>query len=207
MALGSHLPATDAEQAYLFAHTLLRDAAYQLHLPQRRAQLHADALEIIESRAKVAGEAALDAVARELAEHATAALMQGRQSRSRRLALQQAQYAYLGRAAKVALARYRHEEALALFSRLSELEITPPHERADALRLAGGLCVQATRFADAERLLSAAEQQWRELGDAFGLARCRLSQAKLRVELLHIEEAKAPTPRPLSSPKPPEQRH
>ncbi|MCC6151946.1 MAG: tetratricopeptide repeat protein [Planctomycetes bacterium] len=191
MALGSHLPATDAEQAYLFAHTLLRDAAYQLHLPQRRAQLHAKAFAIIESRAQLAGEAALDAAARELAEHATAALTQGRQSRSRRLALQQAQYAYLGRAAKAAMARYRHEEALTLYSRLAELQITPPHERADALRSAGGLCVQATRFSDAERLLAAAEAQWRALGDARGLARCRHSQAKLFGELLRTDDAMA----------------
>lgn len=37
-----------AEQAYAFSHTLLRDAAYQLQLPEDRAQLHALALRCFE---------------------------------------------------------------------------------------------------------------------------------------------------------------
>lgn len=38
-----------AEQAYLFRHALLREAAYQLQLPGDRARLHALAFEIIEA--------------------------------------------------------------------------------------------------------------------------------------------------------------
>jgi hypothetical protein len=40
---------TSAEDACLFRHALLRDAAYQLHLPGDRARLHALALDLIEA--------------------------------------------------------------------------------------------------------------------------------------------------------------
>lgn len=56
-----------AEQAYLFRHAVLRDAAYQLELPGARATLHALALETIEATVP---EALHDAMAAELAEHA-----------------------------------------------------------------------------------------------------------------------------------------
>jgi hypothetical protein len=38
----------DAERAYLFRHALLRDAAYELHLPGNRSRLHEIAVEAIE---------------------------------------------------------------------------------------------------------------------------------------------------------------
>ncbi|MBK9974028.1 MAG: hypothetical protein IPP14_04560 [Planctomycetes bacterium] len=37
----------DSETAYLFRHALLRDAAYQLHMPQQRADLHGEAAELL----------------------------------------------------------------------------------------------------------------------------------------------------------------
>ena len=38
-----------AEQAYLFRHAVVRDAAYDLQLPSERAQLHGLALDVLES--------------------------------------------------------------------------------------------------------------------------------------------------------------
>lgn len=60
----------DAEQAYLFRHALLRQAAYQLQTPLQRAQVHRLALEILEQLPGLN----LRAMANELAEHAEAAL-------------------------------------------------------------------------------------------------------------------------------------
>ena len=58
-----------AEDAYLFAHVALRDAAYQLWMPSDRARLHAAALAILEAMP----EPELERIAGELAEHAHAA--------------------------------------------------------------------------------------------------------------------------------------
>jgi tetratricopeptide (TPR) repeat protein len=55
-----------AEEAYLFAHATLREAAYQLWLPSDRARLHAFALEILEALPA----AELERISPELAEHA-----------------------------------------------------------------------------------------------------------------------------------------
>lgn len=55
-----------AEEAYLFAHATLREAAYQLWLPSDRARLHAFALEILEALP----ESELERMAPELAGHA-----------------------------------------------------------------------------------------------------------------------------------------
>jgi hypothetical protein len=55
-----------AEEAYLFAHATLREAAYQLWLPSDRARLHSFALEILEALP----ETTLERLAAELADHA-----------------------------------------------------------------------------------------------------------------------------------------
>lgn len=62
----------DAETAYCFRHAVLRDAAYQLQLPGDRARLHAMALEIMESAARV-DDLASGVWSGELAEHARGA--------------------------------------------------------------------------------------------------------------------------------------
>ena len=38
-----------AEDAYLFRHAIIRDAAYQLQLPSQRARLHGLAVECLEA--------------------------------------------------------------------------------------------------------------------------------------------------------------
>lgn len=55
---------TTAEQAYIFRHAVVRDAAYNLHLPSERSELHRLVIACI-------GTAVGDgAIAAELAEHA-----------------------------------------------------------------------------------------------------------------------------------------
>lgn len=65
-----------AETAYLFRHALLRDGAYQLHLPGDRARLHGLALDIIEQLFKD-NPSALDAASGDLADHALSAAQGG----------------------------------------------------------------------------------------------------------------------------------
>ena len=60
----------NAEEAYLFRHALVRQAAYQLQTPLQRAQVHRLALEILEQMPGLNRRA----MANELAEHAEAAL-------------------------------------------------------------------------------------------------------------------------------------
>ena len=48
---GERLRSSRAEEAYLFRHALLRDAAYQLQLPGDRERLHLLAFELIEALA------------------------------------------------------------------------------------------------------------------------------------------------------------
>ena len=60
----------DAELIYFFRHALMRDAAYQLQLPTRRARLHELTLEVMEKLIRT-GRLALDqAAAADLADHA-----------------------------------------------------------------------------------------------------------------------------------------
>lgn len=63
----------NAETAYLFRHSLLRDAAYQLHLPTDRARLHALAFQVLELALT---PEVLETVSLELADHANKAALQ-----------------------------------------------------------------------------------------------------------------------------------
>jgi tetratricopeptide (TPR) repeat protein len=102
-----------AEQAYLFRHSVLRDAAYQLWLPSERARLHEHALEALESFATMAVPAYLDSISAELALQATAALAHkvACRSRSRVERLRSSELKYRILAASNAEQHYRHAEA------------------------------------------------------------------------------------------------
>ncbi|MBK8207571.1 MAG: hypothetical protein IPK87_12410 [Planctomycetes bacterium] len=109
---------TSAENAYLFRHALLRDAAYDLHLPAERALLHEAAAELLET--VHADE--LDAAASEIAEHLR---ISGRHPERER--------EYTVRGARHARDNYNHDVALRLFKRQSEIgtpnEVIEAHQR------------------------------------------------------------------------------
>ena len=108
----------DAESAYIFRHALVRDAAYDLQPPAERAQLHVWALRGMEQvlgapGPEFAGDQphAIDAVADQLALHARLAgeAFRGEEVR------------YTLRAAQAATDAYRHDDALRLWTRHSEI--------------------------------------------------------------------------------------
>lgn len=149
-----------AEEAYIFRHALLRDAAYQLHMPADRARLHRLALDILES---LLPEPDLELLALELAEHAQHAQAgQSDDSLSRR------ELAYLQRAAAHAARHYQCRRALDIYERLCRhphgAEFRPQAELEAAL--------QQIHLAD---WASAAKRLERLLGDG----------ARLPDELLH----------------------
>ncbi|MBZ0135491.1 MAG: tetratricopeptide repeat protein [Planctomycetes bacterium] len=129
-----------AEDAYLFRHALLRDAAYQIQLPLHRARLHALALELIErvlggrpelrpllrDTRKGHSQHPTDIAAVELAIHAREASWADPD-------MIDLQRLYLQRAARHAAAQFRGAEAAGLWAQLSELLVGV--ERAEALRL------------------------------------------------------------------------
>ncbi len=107
-----------AEQAYLFRHALLRDAAYQLQLPANRARLHMLALQIMESALRPRGTREVPAVfAAELAEHARAACDNPQLSRGERRMLLAREHRYLSRAANHARRSGDFTDAVALCER------------------------------------------------------------------------------------------
>ncbi|CAG1770071.1 hypothetical protein BAC2_00795 [uncultured bacterium] len=131
----------NAETAYLFRHTLLRDAAYQLQLPGDRARLHGLALEIIERGAGVN----LDALAAELAEHALRAQSAPGADRP---SLRARELDFLQRAAHFARRNFLNEEAVALFGRIASRRGLDTQTRTAALREAGGV-LRMTAASDA----------------------------------------------------------
>lgn len=161
----------NAEQAYLFRHAVLRDAAYELQPPSDRAGLHALALEILEI--VLAGSSGGDA-ALELAAHARIAA-QGAAGERRRVLLGR-ELEFLAKAVDCARAGHRHADVLSLCVRLMA------HEHIDALAL---LKVRL-RFADACKhlgrtldSLEAAEYALREAE--------QLRQTELQVEALRTQ--------------------
>lgn len=118
----------DAETAYLFRHSILRDAAYQLQLPAQRSKLHALALEIIDHLPMDKNQRA--ALAGELATHARAAQVGAKPKAKARF--QRLELGLLRPAISHANANWRHEEAIALARRLRELPCASPRDHSVA---------------------------------------------------------------------------
>lgn len=137
---------TSAEQAYLFRHALLRDAAYGLHLPGERAELHRLAIDSFV--AALADQA--NTHAEELADHAMAALAEA--PADEREVLLAAELHYLRLAADQAAAEWRVEAEVRLLDRLLKHPLTSHDERAPrALRLVQHL-MEAGEYETAGRL-------------------------------------------------------
>jgi tetratricopeptide (TPR) repeat protein len=135
----------DAEQAYLFRHALVRDAAYALQLPAERAILHRLALAILEA---IHPDAARDPLAAELALHARSAQADGD------LSTRPAELAYTWRAANYLRSNYS-PDAIRWFDAAARQE-ADPLRRATALQDAADLLILTGHAADARpRLLEA----------------------------------------------------
>ncbi len=149
-----------AEQAYLFRHTLLRDAAYQLQLPRQRAKLHALALEIVDETTE--SEAERDALSFELAEHARLAAQES--EGFERLSLLGREADQLERAAKFSAAKERNADAMQALLRLSVHESLNEARRAHYKLLASAPMALLGRTKDALVLLKEILQWARQAG-------------------------------------------
>lgn len=118
----------DAETSYLFRHSILRDAAYQLQLPAQRSKLHELAIEIIDHLPLSKNQRA--ALAGEFAAHARAAQVGARPKAKTRL--QQIELSMLRPAISHASTNWCHEEAIALARRLRELPCATPRDHSVA---------------------------------------------------------------------------
>jgi tetratricopeptide (TPR) repeat protein len=199
-AVPYHLPMPSAELAYLFRHALLRDAAYQLHLPAARARLHGLALVLVESLC--GGRApeppplrrtgldpfpghASDPFSEELADHARRA---GAEPEVLRL--------YTHRAAEHAWKTHRLEASARLWIALAGL--SDLRDAAEAWRSAGATNLVAGRMSEAlpllEKAVTAARAsgesrlEARALNELGGLYR---EQGKVTEAERHFEEAGA----------------
>jgi len=156
------VPNVSAEQAYLFRHAVLRDAAYQLQVPADRAILHRLALFLIEAAlggrpplpppltaralAKVEPHP-IDSAAGELAWHALQAIDVSQE-------LAEPARLYLHRAAEYSARQYRAAEAATHWQALSKLLSGP--DKAEALRRAGDELIATGDVKAAEAILDEA---------------------------------------------------
>ncbi len=105
-----------AEQAYLFRHAVVREAAYQLHLPAERAVLHGLALDLMRAQPSTATRAH----ALELAHHARQA-QSARQPAARHDALRELERQYLADGCDYARACFDYPAATEALERRREL--------------------------------------------------------------------------------------
>lgn len=116
----------DAEQAYLFRHALVRDAAYGLHLPGERAVLHRLVVEITES---VTPDTERDSLAAELATHARFAQAGGNDE------MRETELRYIWRAASFATSKFDPQSAVVWLDEAAAKD-PDPVRRAQALQRA-----------------------------------------------------------------------
>lgn len=168
------MPEPSAEQAYLFRHALLRDAAYELQPPHERAKLHGLALTLVETAC--GGRPPMppldapsatrhvahptDPFAAELAAHARAAMQQddgGRFAEAFRI--------YLCRSAEVADEGYRHAESLAAW-RLAASRFDGAG-RCECLRRAANAATRLMKLDLAGQLYTESLELARQMRDPF----------------------------------------
>jgi len=145
-----------AETAYLFRHAMLRDAAYQLHLPMERAALHALALDLLEGVLAGSPELA-DPWAEEMASHAAGAQHAGL-SAHELAGLARRQSGYLQVALKYLFSGGRNDGALAAARALLALGALDDAARVNVLRLAGECSMHLGDLANAAQSLELASQ-------------------------------------------------
>jgi tetratricopeptide (TPR) repeat protein len=157
---------TSAEQTYLFRHALLREAAYALHLPSERSELHILA---IESLVAAGPEAEPDALAGELARHAMHA--QDGVDAASVTRLTRTELAFRERAAAYATSRDATAEVVEHMLRMSELPQPTLKARIDCLARAGSLLMSLGQLARAEAIAGRMNGLARAHGDRVQEAR------------------------------------
>ena len=129
----------DAEDAYLFRHAVVRDAAYDLQVPSERSLLHGLALDVLE------GVPGLNTPANglELARHARLAQEGGRVER-----YAEAERRHLRAGGDFARFNYDYRAALEGFERLHLLLADDPPERAIVADMLADVLQRLGRHAD-----------------------------------------------------------
>jgi tetratricopeptide (TPR) repeat protein len=143
-----------AEQAYLFRHALLRDAAYELQPPSARAALHVFALSVLEFRN--------DSAPAELARHAREAQNAPGADVP---ALEASELRYLWLAAEHAAAGFHYDRAAGLYLAVADHRLESPGGRARALRSAGNVYRLAGRPLSGKGYVERAIAMAREAAD------------------------------------------
>lgn len=149
-----------AELVYFFRHATVRDAAYVLHLPSERAELHGTVLEILEATFT---PPMLEVISAELAEHATmaAAATQGDALTRRSRELH-----WLRVALKFAAGAFRLEESAKFALRVALHPDADAATSAEAMLQAGANALLLGRRAEARELLRRTVLRASEAGDA-----------------------------------------
>lgn len=164
-----------AEQAYMFRHALLRDAAYQLQPPTARARLHALVVRIIEQQC--AHELTQEhhyALAGELAEHAKASLA-AQDSAEFIVEMESRVVRFLRLAAQGARRKHDLRRASRWLEELAERPAVTRSESVQDLIAASELCHQTGNNARAWDLAQRAID--RAAGDSKLVAKARLARA------------------------------
>lgn len=142
----------DAEQAYLFRHAVLRDAAYGLQPPSSRADLHKLTLSLLEHLVPDAGR---DAIAAELAWHAHHGQQaDDRTTRSHGLIRKELDYEL--RAARWAEKAYDRDAAIASWLRCAQNPLATPAQKTLALTRAADGHANLGRGREADVLVAGA---------------------------------------------------
>ncbi|MBK8207130.1 MAG: tetratricopeptide repeat protein [Planctomycetes bacterium] len=148
-----------AEHVYFFRHATVRDAAYVLHLPSERAELHGAVLEILEATFP---PQMLEAISPELAEHATLAVSanpaDARARRARELH-------WLRVALRFAAGAFRLEESAKFALRVALHPDADAATSAEAMMRAGANALLLGRRADGRNLLRQAVLRATDAGD------------------------------------------
>lgn len=162
----------DAETVYLFRHAVVRDAAYALHLPSERSDLHVLAMHSLAAH----GEAS--ALASELADHAQRA--QEGAERDQVVKLLEAEKEHRLRAAEFAEHRGASAEFVEHMLRLADLPQPSLKARLDCLARAGSTLMGIGKLDRAERVAWRMNALAREAKD--GVQEARSLRALMAIE-------------------------
>lgn len=178
-----------AEQAYLFRHAVVRDAAYELQPPDNRAALHAHVIEIVEEL--VGGDSrAQRSWAADLADHALRAQEAARTARLSTLKhLAAAELKYLRIAAKHAEESWRLGDTATLMQLVADHPLVDELEKARAQHSLGSALVPSGRVSEARTHLEAAIEGLLKCGDLTGFASATSFLSGLQLEAGEFDPA------------------
>lgn len=171
-----------AEQAYLFRHAVVRDAAYSLQLPGERALLHALALRVLED---LTPDDQRDHTAALMAEHARLAREGGAEPEQ----MLAAEARHLALAVRYAAAKDDLTSLLALAELQAELPGASPRDRIEAMVLAGQAALGLGRREYAEQVARELLEFATALGDQAQVGRAHRALSTVLQIKGHGEEA------------------